>query len=1731
MSGSISRRNFVRIAMGSFVVLPSVVGGFLIPRREALAESGGETNAGGADDATTKITLVFASEVGFYVADVSKVETVPIRGARVKVTSRYNDKSVEGTTRADGVVKLDIRHLAENPDNENVDRLDEYAFNGTVTMYCDGYREFEMPLTRIEGGQGLLVPTRTLTDGLPYPRTVSFNEWDALYTENEFLESPANGSNHVLSMEWKQMPSNSAATVRLCDRDTGEVLQSKTVRPSGGTLKASFEKPFLKSDGADSLPLDTNLDVEVTQGGTTYLAPINLVAREGVTEDAKEAEEFKMEPLSYGMDALGVDWPLDVPILGGGAVKSFAPDCYVNVSWNPWGYVQFTLKTPSWGYYNDTGNDPSVKKGWGTYPRASALQQYDKMMQKASKNVQSTQAAYQSPYGIAKINTFASIKMQGNIQILALAKWSEAKRLMQGNAALQLFIGCSANYTCNYFVGPFPVLVTFGIDASLVFSVSCGFYSLQLDNSRDILGALFDFGSWKWDYANTGFTITFNFTPSLSVGLGVTGVASVSVKGAVTISFVTAFDVPGKGNNPSKPRPHVVTGYAVVLTLVIHAFLCTATFKLKEKPFKAFYDNWKNLKTSGDDGLSTQSHGDRLRAMAETDVTEPLKKMQLITSKMLKSSIEFDLDTQSELETQSERVAFNWETMREDDVVSVLDNGKTIRYKVISLRTNEIEGDEDLVLQSEEERLAPEAEGVSEEKTGQDTDGIVLGEETVVEEGPEGEREGADEAVASGAAVSPKSGGRVRRRRNMRSLNYVPRNRHLLRTQAYDPTTNTSLPTPEPLELGSRGGIRPASDMKINEDGEYVYGDPRFKVVDLRTYAGTTRIHATCVFRIGIVSVGGKPRSRLIMTILNAGVESAATGKVNIDDYIGISKVIDFDIDDVYDEEGDLIFEPEVDRADLFDYDFDVALTSENDNDIVRITLVSGIRESGDETPVYNLITDIFYTYLSFEANDVFSRFDYDHKITMPAAASYLTDDEMYHSVSNVRCATDGTQESPTLLVAYLDRVSSDPRQLLMENSEDVVTKVGFVLIDCVGDRMLFPNRDEVDDAIAPLHEPCIYGLELLPQTTVYDADDEEKSLGKAYTLMLTSLMKETYLYIMRLGFDEDDNPVVTSAKQAPTLETSTHLVWWPNHDSFLTSFPTEEYLAEINENGLWKNPLEWDRSKWVLQKCWWVEEHDSPYDETLTTPVLRFKQIGPDGFSFSNFGVNSAGTFIFWPQTRDEDKDGEYGSRRVYQDDGTFTNEPEEALHNLMACRIKYEKFSDPFIVADVDHEMNTLQVVRTNDRYAPLEVLSSEFEDLGERDEDGNEVYHAANIWYTAIPNLRCATATGCTSPLPLVAPGGTITFHVTVRNDGNCYLAGCTLQMCVHENRVTDENGEVILEDVFEVMNSFEKITFSEKTLLESCWNPVEDGEMQNIEDDYSLAPGKRGVYKVVVKIPEDWGEDGEDEKWVSFVAREPEMAEGGGLVAMSEDDPVFQEFSVAPGTFKPYEHQMTPRTDRNQTHMQVIEITDAEADGTVVSDTPVTYATGGERPEPARPADQTRPSDGTSSATSDSGDAPGTHVHPNGSYDPSRTRRGDQYLWPIGSGTRFTYPTYDGVPGRPDGSGSGTSGTAQAPATSAIATPARPSTPAPAAPVTSVTPGAGTGATSATAGSTATATPVTGGASSTPATSSTRGGSVTPTTADGTDVGLVAAAALAGVAVASAGMALKDEEKTD
>jgi hypothetical protein len=284
------------------------------------------------------------------------------------------------------------------------------------------------------------------------------------------------------------------------------------------------------------------------------------------------------------------------------------------------------------------------------------------------------------------------------------------------------------------------------------------------------------------------------------------------------------------------------------------------------------------------------------------------------------------------------------------------------------------------------------------------------------------------------------------------------------------------------------------------------------------------------------------------------------------------------------------------------------------------------------------------------------------------------------------------------------------------------------------------------------------------------------------------TLQGQTSTYFYMLGVDAEQG-VLTEAKQCPMLDSSITLVPWPEQNCFLTSFPNAEYRA--TEEFLQGNPDTWDRSQWVLQKAWW-----RPTGSPLDTYILEFEEIGPKGFNFSRFALNSSGTFIFWPEGRtgsDEHIEDDEGNDVV-----TGQNEP---VYQIKACRVRQQEdgtlhFSDPFVAADVPHNMDTLEAVRTFDRYASFKVLSTELVESDQTitDDSGNvlPLYHAAKLWYTSVPNLQCATVVASCCTLPAVSAGGMAKFDVTIRNDGNSFLSGCHLQMFVHDVEI-DENGK--------------------------------------------------------------------------------------------------------------------------------------------------------------------------------------------------------------------------------------------------------------------------------------------------------------------------------------------------
>lgn len=107
------------------------------------------------------------------------------------------------------------------------------------------------------------------------------------------------------------------------------------------------------------------------------------------------------------------------------------------------------------------------------------------------------------------------------------------------------------------------------------------------------------------------------------------------------------------------------------------------------------------------------------------------------------------------------------------------------------------------------------------------------------------------------------------------------------------------------------------------------------------------------------------------------------------------------------------------------------------------------------------------------------------------------------------------------------------------------------------------------------------------------------------------------------------------------------------------------------------------------------------------------------------------------------------------------------------------------------------------------------------------------------------------------------------------------------------------------------------------------------MQNVEPDYSLAPGKVSEYRVEVPIPLDW-ESGD--YTISFWAYSPVLADDGGLNSLADDEAEYQEFTVEPSVGTNYVKRTSLDIDQYSIDTTVLEVGEAP-DGTNLNDAPV------------------------------------------------------------------------------------------------------------------------------------------------------------------------------------------------
>ncbi|MDO4403543.1 MAG: hypothetical protein Q4C09_00770 [Atopobiaceae bacterium] len=1504
MPASLSRRNFFRLATDSLVSLPVVAGGFLaLTPTEALADSipySSELDGGAYYGAGAEIVVVNRWEVGFMLVDMSDGGESRIPGAKVEVQSRYNtDKWARGTTDEYGVLVLDIAELAENDDHKDPYSLDAYAFNGSITITCEGYRDFKVSKIRISGGGGMMVPGRSITDTKPYPELASFDEWDVLYTietyetydkstqstTDEFLTfnaSPKNDANHSIVVTLRNL-SGPSTTVKLAQRADGKVLRSQTVIPIRGAATATFTGTFLKIGSVDALPLLTDLDIRFSDGGIDYSFPIKLRAKKTVFDEPKSEKNKSAKPLANiknstgGGSGLAFTLPPSFPLGAGDLFTMWLPEFPANLYVDPSGYYQFTLKTPSWGYKNDYGKED--EKGWQKFSRKTVKDQIEDKKKSWDSIIDKTSSAYGENSGVVRqVNYSRTFSFSGFFQFVAVAQWDEKNMTFQGDAAGQFVLALLLTITEQFLAGPIPVFIQFDLKASLVVSLGPGFFVTPGPNDKDWTDVVSDLSRYEWDFTNSGLTFTVIISPSLSVGVGVSGVASISLRGVFTLSIFVGITA---RESSDKPLPHVIIGYNYRADLVVQFLLWTYTGNIFNGGDNNWVNNWET------NGLNPQADTMAFDPMATRTLDEVIDQVNPVSDEMLMASREFDGNTP--ITAQEEGSQFYLDVAYED---CVMEDGTVLTcavqtMKVVGMEEAQAEGaapldapDESgaqdvqaLVVDQAEDQPSSElldllveqaiteqdesAPGLGEhdpDTSGLDSYAVTLasqedGDDADAEESTEDLPAQTDDGQAveqaptsdedafgegdepANEALEPLSDEEQIAASPFAYLipgDYTP----VYGEQDEGGVSLTAMADKVPgiAGIGEIGGIRPELDTPIVTN---VFGDPHIQYVSID---GTDY-----TLRIGSVTVNGKPLTRIIATV-QGGHRAADIGKRQVLDF-GINPAIaGFERDNLCDLEFGAVSEQYNEQHGM------ISTTAYR----MHISVISAKRNTVD---FGKSITDMVFSHVIFH-HDRNSGFNWVMHSTSRKAAEIFTNtpDYPYHCFSNLQLFIYApANQGRTCTVTYLDRMSTSPDDVLRSSNVKVRVGILFVSFASTGyldnTRLIVPDPATIEEKMGPITDLSAYELQFWNQ------------VDSVYTFMVRGA-KQSDFYIMRRNMGDSGSAAIMFVKHVGTTDASVRLHAWkvvavtggysPLHAQQFLTCDENDRLCTAIVDGLWGGGA----------------------------PKLTFTPQGADDFGIRSFGV--WGDFIYWPEVRNGVPGHSYS-----EDSDSLVEMPEVSECRIKAARLRGSHHSDDFILADLgyvsDEDPGHLldNIVSIGGNNTALSVIASE---LTDKDKD------LATIWYIAVPFVKTVTALSATAVVPFVSPGKVAGFYLALRNDGNTFLSACELAMYDKET-MYDETGA--LKPPVATCN----LVFSKDTVCESAWNPKdENGDLKGLESDYALAPGKVSVYRAEIVIPESWASG---RKEVIFVARNSTVVSGMEGQAEGEED-IIVEYSVDPGS---------------------------------------------------------------------------------------------------------------------------------------------------------------------------------------------------------------------------------------
>lgn len=1461
--------------------------------------------------------VVGIDEVGIHVVDLTrrndKGEPADVPNVIVILASTDNPSLPHIQKRADSTGKcvMSIRpYCKENEDGNPAEGI--YQANVSITIICDDGTmcDFANPSMLVAGATGYRFGLEPYV-GKPYLLGVAFNKQDILHDVKTFLRSPRNQYPYEICVRIKGVTTGMPVTLTFYLKS--DTKREKPLGKSPLTLDARFVEKhsyaeaifsgkFLHAGNEECLPageitivvtakdtLISELTMKVINAPADafdYTGPLNtLSCLAGMPFD------FSFQ-LDDSKEKFGWFRNMDVSLL--------SPALPFHYYFTPYYLVcGFTLdiklykydlptNTPEPSVPDDIGpigpddeltanalaasDDAGVSDGskgkllpWG-YPIPHYLDNWENALKgdvaKIKNMIKNPQKPFletkADPPNACRYNRFGSINVDVVLQGLFQHVWKglenndyENKQFKQ-TGSVTLSISADGSYTWQFMAGPFPMFVTLSLTlmTGIGYSHESTHETIRLSDGTTTIDT-----DHAIDVTSDAFVLNFSIIFRASVGLGISGVFSLSIIATVAFNPSLIFYEEGWRE---KPFPHKY----LPLTLRLDVLLQVLFFKfsLSILDFKTTYDNWKNSneieELKGIDAWQgttprfalthPNENGKRYTAimtedgyLVAGDGGDLFANMVPVDQGMMGHSLEAKGTLRSGALTEEYVAAAHMDKL---PCLVVREDGSCAVELVDAPGYHTFDFDEATLAgqAADEAALAGQAAGeasegevaVQAEDAAQAAGGASEGEATGQAEAL-AQAEG--DAAAQGALVAQVEGEPAQQADPAAQAEGEPAQQADLAAQA-EPATASSLLTVAALNEGLQDagsdehfgtflglgrsvageyeydftpyrkttgnpcgtagvlGIEPNGGIKPTMDVpifEGVYSDARARVVEI---AGTMYL-----FRISTIEYGpndAEPRRRGRLT---ASKFNGTTWEVPI--------VLEYATGD-----------PDHKRVDLCDYDFDIVTRLSGNPWAYRaeacVVLISG-KMGGN---FYDSASNQMLNVLLLDKN-----LRVVQRAVKPATAFFEADKS--HTLMCPRIA-DGFGAGATsgaLGIAFI--VRSAPQATGLMNAEQAIARLVVAQCFAVGTKLSLAFRTTLDDGSYLTLDPSATDLVLSASGDTSGGWMRIVARGtscyEAWSAYQASKVAFSGCRIMR--------------NIAPITEVMPNIQPWNTHGTFLFTRDRSDTSAENNQNDYYL--------------------YEGSFALDATQGSLSAERVDRDAIKGASFAVSPNGSWLFYFDSYTGDPELAKASELTGINasvQGADNPDLGSDKYCMMASRLVNDRFCQDFPFCNVDHPVDNFAVSGTNYGNATI------FTTLEITDADKS----IGTMRYLAVPHVAAAEVKAFAPIDEFVIAGKIANFQVDVINQGNVIITGFTVTM--HDKETgTDLSCDVAAIDPANIMINASDHSWAEGTKLGPA--STDEGELvaqasslrlsEEAENGWFM-PGKLMTYRVKYRIPLEW-----------------------------------------------------------------------------------------------------------------------------------------------------------------------------------------------------------------------------------------------------------------------------------